>query len=380
MQEMLPRERVLASLKHQEPDRIPLDLGGYATTIEAAPFLELKKYLGKKWETRCFTAFSVEIPEELLIQLGIDTRYIRMKRLKSSRVPRQADHFVVDEWGTIWRKPESGLYWDPVDFPLKNATINDLETYEWPDPDDPRRIEGLREKVMDLRERTDYAIIADPPHLGIFEAAWVLLRGPEQFFVDMVLNKPFVKALMEKLADIYIRLYKNYLDAVGGYIDIIGVSDDLGTENGPLISLSSYREQIRPYQKKLWKFIKEHTSAYLFLHSCGSVYNFMPDLIELGVDILNPVQVAAKDMNSKRLKKEFGDKLTFWGGIDSQQILPFGSVVDVEEEVKKRIADFAPGGGYVLAAVHNIQKGVRPENILKMYQTACKYGKYPISI
>jgi uroporphyrinogen decarboxylase len=177
---------------------------------------------------------------------------------------------------------------------------------------------------------------------------------------------------------LHIEFFRHYLEAVGDCIDVVVVSDDLGGENGPLISPELYRELVKPAQKKLWQFIKSNTEAYLFLHSCGSIYRFIPDLIEIGVDILNPIQVAAKDMDTRRLKDEFGDKLIFWGGIDTQRILPFGSPEDVESEVKKRIADMAPGGGYVLTAVHNIQAGVSPENICMMYDAARKWGAYPI--
>lgn len=379
MKEMTSRERVLTSLNHQEPDRIPLDLGGGVSTIETVPFNEFKKYLGIRCETKTFIRDHVEIPEELLNKFGIDTRYIRMKPPKKIKIHIESDNSYVDEWGTTWKKPASSLYWDPIDFPLKNATINDLESYHWPDPYDPGRTEGLREEVKRMRA-TDCAVIADAPVWGILDLSLLCLRGPEQFFMDMLLNKPFVKALFEKLTDLLVKFYKNYLDAVGDYIDVIMVSDDLGGENGPLISPELYRELLKPFQKKLWQSIKNNTEAYLFHHSCGSVYRVIPDLIEIGVDILNPVQVAAKDMDTKRLKEEFGNKIAFWGGIDTQRVLPFGSPEDVENEVIKRIADLAPGGGYVLTAVHNIQAGVRPENICMMYEAARKYGRYPITL
>ena len=380
MKEMTPRERVLTSLNHEEPDRVPLDLGGLSTTIETAPYSELKKYLGVKSETKLFLRDHVEPPEEVMKRFGIDTRYLRMRPPKNFRVQIDPDNSYLDEWGTRWKKPESSLYYDPVDWPLKDATKEDLETYNWPDPYDPGRTEGLREEAKRLHEKTDYAIIADMPVLGIFESALVSLRGMERFMMDLILDKPFAKALLNKLADIHIEFYRNYLDAVGDYIDIIMVSDDLGGENAPLISPELYREMVKPAQKKLWQFIKDNTKARLFQHSCGNIYKLIPDLIEIGVDILNPIQVAAKDMDTKRLKEEFGDRLTFWGGIDTQRVLPYGSPKDVETEVKKRIADMAPGGGYVLTAVHNIQAGVSPENICMMYDAARKYGKYPIDL
>ena len=380
MKGMTPRERVLTSLNHEEPDRVPLDLGGLATTIEAVPYNELKKYLGIRSKTKLFLRDHVDPPEEILERFGIDTRYVRMKPPRNFKVQIDSDNSYLDEWGTRWKKPESSLYWDPVDYPLKDATIEDLETHNWPDPHDPGRTEGLREEAKWLREKTDCAIIADTPSLGIFESASICLRGIERLMMDLILEKPFAKALLDKVADIQIEFFRHYLDAVGEYIDVIMVTDDLGAENGPLISPELYREMIKSAQKKLWQFIKNNTKAYLFLHSCGSISKFIPDLIEIGVDILNPIQVAAKDMDPKRLKEEFGDRLTFWGGIDTQRVLPFGSPEDVEREVKTRLADMAPSVGYVLTAVHNIQAGVRPENICMMYDAARKYGTYPIDL
>ena len=378
MTEMTPRERLLTSLRHEEPDRVPLDLGGLATTIETVPYNELKKYLGITSETKLFLRDHVDPPQEVIERFGIDTRYVRLKPPRNFKVQIEPDNSYVDEWGTRWKKPESSFYYDPVDWPLKDATVGDLERYNWPDPHDPGRTEGLREEAQRLRENTDYAIIADTPVLGIFESATVCLRGIERLMMDLILDKPFAKALFDKLADLHIEFFRHYLEAVGDCIDVVMVSDDLGGENGPLISPELYRELIKPAQKKLWQFIKSNTEAYLFLHSCGSIYRFIPDLVEMGVDILNPIQVTAKDMDTKRLKEEFGDKLTFWGGIDTQRVLPFGSPGDVEEEVKKRIADMAPGGAYVLTAVHNIQAGVPPENICMMYDAARIWGTYPI--
>ena len=380
MATMTPRERVLTALGHKEPDRVPLDLGGLSTTIETDPYQELKEHLGITSETKLFLRDHVDPPEELLEEFQIDTRYVRIGRPQRFKVHIDADNSYLDEWGTRWRKPESSLYWDPVDWPLKDATIKDLESYAWPDPNDPGRTEGLRERARQLREETDYAIVADMPVLGVFETAGVCLRGIERFMMDLVLDKPFAEALLNKLADLHTELYGRYLDAVGEYIDVIVVSDDLGGEHAPLISPEIYREMVKPAQKRLWQFIKSRTKAYLFMHTCGSVYRLIPDLIELGVDTLNPIQVAAKDMDTKRLKKEFGDRLAFWGGVDTQKVLPYGSPQDVEEEVKKRIADLAPGGGYILTAVHNIQAGVNPENICTMYDAAREYGTYPIDL
>ncbi|MBC7188960.1 hypothetical protein H5U35_01930 [Candidatus Aerophobetes bacterium] len=376
---MTPKERLLTALSHQEPDRVPLDLGGTPTTIEVPAYEELKKYLGVKSKTKTFLRDHVEPDEKILELFEIDTRYLHPKPPKSWKLRIEKDNSYVDEWGIRWKKPSSSLYFDPVGHPLKDATIDDLQRYTWPDPSDEGRVEGLREKAKFLFEKTDYALVADMHGVGIFETSW-MLRGFEKFLEDLIINEDFALLLLEKVTEIKIGLYSKFLEAVGRYVQVVMTSDDLGTEKGPLISPQLYRKMIKPFHKKLFDSIKKRTDAYLFFHSCGSVYNFIPDLIEIGVDILNPVQVAAKDMDTEKLKKEFGDKISFWGGIDTQRVLPYGRPDDVEEEVKRRIKDMGKDGGYVLCAVHNIQAGVKPENIVRMYEAAKRYGVYPLGV
>ncbi len=376
---MTSRERVLTALKHQEPDRIPLDLGSLVTTIERVPYNELKKYFGIKGETTTFVRDHVDPDDEILQKFEIDTRYIRIKSPNNWKLELLPDNSYIDEWGTKFKKPKSSLYYDPVPpYPLAEATsVKEIERYPWPDPHDPGRVEGLEEEARNLYKNTDYAIIADIPLLGVLEYAWLQLRGPK-FLEDIIINKSFARALLEKIADIHIQIFDNFLNAVGEYIQMVMVSDDLGDQNGTIMSPRLYREMIKPMHARLWGSIKKKTDAYLFHHSCGSIYALIPDLIELGVDILNPVQVSAKDMDTDRLKKEFGAYLTFWGGVDTQRIMPDGSLEEVEEEVERRIEDLAPGGGYVLTAVHNIQAGVKPESICRMYEAGKKYGTYPL--
>jgi uroporphyrinogen decarboxylase len=377
---MNSRERVLAALRHDEPDRIPLDLGSRASTLETVPYNNLKKYLGLESETVNFVKDHVEPDEEILEKFSIDTRYVRIKPPKNYVIKIAPDNSYIDEWGTRYIKPSTSLYYDAVPpYPLENADINDLETYPWPDPNDPGRIEGLEEKARELYQNTDYAIVADAPFLSPLEFSWLLLRGPK-FLEDLLINKAFARALLEKITDIHIQIYDKFLGAVGKYVDVVAVSDDLGSQDRPLMSLKLYREMIKPAHEKLWSFIKKKTNAHLFLHSCGSIYSFIPDFIELGVDIINPVQVSAKDMESKVLKQEYGADITFRGGIDTHKVMPLGSPDNVEAEVKRIIKDFAPGGGYVLAAAHNIQADVKPENVCRMYESAKKFGGYPIKL
>jgi uroporphyrinogen decarboxylase len=377
---MNSRERVLAALKHQEPDRLPLDLGSFASTIETVPYNNLKNYLGVESNTIAFVKDHIEPDEEILEKFSIDTRYVRIRPPKNFALEMAPDNSYIDEWGTRHIKPESSLYYEPVPpYPLENAGIDDLEKHPWPDPADPGRIEGLEEKARELFENTTYAIVADAPFIGPLEFSWLLLRGPN-FLTDLIGNKPFAKALLEKITDLHIQFYDKFLSAVGKYIQVVAVADDLGMQDRSLMSPELYREMIKPAHERLWSFIKKKTDAYLFLHSCGSIYSFIPDLIELGVDIINPVQVSAKNMESKKLKREFGADNTLWGGIDTQRVLPMGTPDEVEAEVKKRIKDFAPGGGYVFAASHNIQADVKPENVCRMYESAEKFGSYPIRL
>jgi uroporphyrinogen decarboxylase len=377
---MNSRERLLASLRHKEPDRVPIDLGGTSSGIQTKAYDNLKKILGFDGETKTFIRDHVEIDESVLKILGIDTRYIRVKSPKGYKLIIEEDNSYVDLWGTRWKKPTSSFYYDMVDYPIKEPTIEALNRYKWPDPDDLGRIEGLREKARELDETTEYALVVDMIGYGVFEQGWAL-RGFENFLMDLALNQKFAEALMQRVADYKISLWSHLLDAVGEYVQVVVEADDMGTQQGLMVSPETYRRLIKPAQKRVWQFIKSKTKAFLFLHSCGSVRKLIPDFIELGIDILNPVQVAAKDMDPKELKSEFGKDLTFWGGgCDTQNVLPFGTPEDVEKEVKKRISELAPGGGFVFTQVHSIQPQVPPENILRMFEAAHKYGVYPLKV
>ena len=286
----------------------------------------------------------------------------------------EGNYTYVDEWGIAMKMPkEYGLYYDMVEHPLARLKAEDLARYNWPDPRDPGLTEGLKEKAQEMYENTDSALVAWASG-SLFERSWYL-RGFENFFIDLVSNEKFAHALLDKLLEINMEFLEDYLKAIGDYIQVIQLSDDLGQQNGPLISLDVYRKFFKPRQKELFSFVKERTDAFLFYHSCGSVYQFIPDLIDVGVEILNPIQVSAKGMNTKKLKEEFGDSLSFWGAVDTQHILPHGSPDEVTEEVNRIITDLASSGGYVLNSVHNIQADVPPENIVAMFKAANKPEK-----
>jgi uroporphyrinogen decarboxylase len=316
----------------------------------------------------------VRVEDEVLQRFSVDTRQLFLRAPVGWR--EVGEDVFADEWGVRYTRPSTGAYYEMYEHPLAQASLEDLETYEWPDPDDPRRFELLEEDLEGLRAEGDYAVVLNGFGECIFGLpSW--LRGHTQFYIDLVSNREFAEALLDRFLHHALRLVENALAVVGKAVDVVRVSDDLGTENGPIVSPEVYRRLIKPRQRMLYEAIKERTEAKILLHTCGSIAALIPDFVEIGVDAINPVQVAARGMDSRELKASFGDDIAFWGGgCDTQSVLPFGSVDDVVAEVRKRIDDLSPGGGFVFSAVHNIQFDVAPEKICAMYDTARRYGVY----
>jgi uroporphyrinogen decarboxylase len=311
----------------------------------------------------------------MMQRFDIDIRFLHVGTPYKTPPKWIADNCFIDEWGGTWEKPEGSLYWDPTNtYPLADASIDDLETYPWPDPDDPGRYAGLGEKAKYLFENTDFALFIDNPMLGVFEISWMVLRGPN-FFSDMITDPEFCHRLLEKATDFQARLYHNLVAACGNRVECIVMSDDLGTQQNAFISPETYRKFILPCHRRQVEAIKQVGDVKISLHSCGNVYALIPDLIEAGIEVLNPIQVSAGKMgDTARLKSDFGDKMVFWGGVCSQQVLPHGTIAEVEAEVKRRLHDLAPGGGYIFAPSHNIQADVPPENTIAMYDAAKKFA------
>ncbi|MFB0545938.1 MAG: uroporphyrinogen decarboxylase family protein [Anaerolineae bacterium] len=384
MAEMTPRERVRAALNHQEPDRVPLDIGGgSSTSIVVVGYEKLKQHLGVSGETKILNKiFRVaRLDESVMQRLGSDCRPLGIRPPLHWKPPPSEPGTFTDMWGITWRQAKYGdgcHYWELARSPLAEASIEDLESYPWPDPLDPGFTAGLAEDAKALYKDTDYAIMAD----GGFKSFWelgYLLRGLEQLLMDLVISPEFVSALMSKLLEINIAATGRFLDIAGPYIQVFRTADDLATQRGPLMSPKSYRALIKPVYKKYYDFIKSKTDAKIFYHSCGNAVDFIDDLVEIGMDIINPVQVSAMG-NTAVLKARFGEKVVFWGAIDTQHVLPHGSVEDVEAEVRRRIRDLGPGGGFVVGPVHNIQPDVPPQNIVAMAEAAHKFGTYPLAV
>ncbi len=376
---MNSRERVLTALDHREPDRVPIDFGSCGpTAMHATAYADLLKCLGVEEPIELWDVVGqlAKPSETVLEKLGADVRGIRVGGPKNgTRIISQDT--LIDQWGTTWHRPAGATCYHISAYPLRNATRADLQTYPFPNGKDPHRVNGLAERARCLHEQTPYAVLGEVSG-HILERAQ-MLRGFDLFLEDLVVQPTFAEELLERIFIVERDIICTFLDAVGAYLDIFAFKDDIAMQAGPLISPRMYRQFIKPYHRKLIETIRSKTRAKIWFHSCGSVYYAVRDLIEIGVDILNPVQVAAKDMDTARLKREFGKDLCFWGAIDTQHVLPFGTPHEVEEEVKRRIRDLAPGGGYVLASVHNIEADVPGENILAMARAAQRWGAYPIT-
>jgi len=361
-------ERVRICFAHREPDRVPIDFGGWLSGSKQGAHEKLAAHLGigaGEW--------SVYDPgESIQRRFEIDFRRVTPRTPARAAACENPDGSVTDAWGiTRVRENEDDQI---VHFPLADASVADLAAYSWPDADAPGRYERVRAEAVAIHAR-GLAVSAQPDINGVFElACW--LCGFDRVLMDMAADPDFIRALFERITRIQEALAGGYYTALGDEAEMVQLGDDFGTQNGPFFSPGMYREMIVPYQRRYHAAIRAHTSAKIFHHSCGSVYRLVEDMIATGVEILNPVQHSAAEMDLARLKKEFGSRLVFHGGIDVQTVLPRLSPEGVRDEVKRVIDVLAPGGGYVLAPSHNIQADCPPENVVAMLEAALEFGGY----
>ncbi len=385
---MNSREWIIITLNHKEPDRVPLDIGGTDVTgITLGAYKGLLRYHGKSRKDIKFVDIVqqvAKVDEQMLEEFRIDTRGIFSQSSSSwqLKISDENNHTsFVDEWGIRWVMPKKyGRYYDMSSHPLSGEkTLEEIENYSWPDPGNDQRFKGVKDKLCQLRNSTSYALLhGGALGAGMFELA-LWLRGFEDFYCDLITNPGRACALLDKIVDLKIQYWGKALEEFGEYVDIVVEWDDLGAQETSLISPPMYKKYIKPRHRKLFSAIKKASPKriYIFLHSCGSIYDLIPDLIEVGVDIINPVQVGAKKMDPEVLKREFGKDIVFWGGgIDTQKTLPYGTKQQIIDEVKRRIEEFSPGGGFVFSAIHNIQPDVPPENIITMVETFHRYADY----
>lgn len=381
---MNSRERVLLALNHEEADRVPVDLGGsVVTSIAISTYRQLRRCLGlpeNQVRTLEFVQQIAVVDEDMMDRLGVDVEPVLAG---GSPVPcgleTAADgaRSFRDGFGATLRQPPGCHYFDWQEFPLKEPSLESLASMPWPDVEDHSLYEGLRESVLKRRASSDRAFFGMAPCGHDLFNQIFRVRGMENGLMDMVAEPDFAEAFFERLCETICTAQSLYLAEVGDLVDIHFAADDLSGQSGPLVNPELWRKMIKPRQARIIQTIRAHTKAKIFYHTCGAAVPFLDDLVEIGVDILNPVQVSATGMDTAELKKRYGKRLSFWGGgCDTQRVLPYGTADEVRGEVRRRIRDLAPGGGFVFNPVHNIQPLVPVENIVAMIDAVLECGAY----
>jgi uroporphyrinogen decarboxylase len=378
---MNSRERVVTALNHEEPDRVPLFIGASGATSLLTPLYEkIKAHFGVESPTGFLSRASqqVKVEERVRDLLGADGQPIVPGPCTAPLAKEVSEDHFVDAFGIPCVRLPGNLYYETHENPLANATIDDLDRYAWPDLANPSRFAHLRAEALALHDAGQAVLLYTGA--GIFSPAYEM-RGAQQLLCDMTADQDFFTALMTKLENLFTDCLRGALREVGDCVDIVITGDDVAIQSGPMMSPAMYRQLIKPHHARMFGAIRELTDAKIYLHSCGNVYRLIGDFIDVGVQLLNPIQVSAGEMgDTARLKREFGRHLSFLGGIDTQRVMPFGTTDEVRAEVRRRIHDLAPGGGYIAAAVHCLQPDVPVENVLAMCDEVRKAGRYPLQV
>jgi uroporphyrinogen decarboxylase len=376
MRTMTSRERVRAALSHREPDRVPVDFGGWQSGISHETYGPLKALLGVKSETRMEERVQglSWVDEPVLEMFGVDTRYVFPSHAGTVSYPLTGEDGFTDSWGIRWRRPASSHYYDIECSPLAGKSPAEVKKHRWPAADAFFDPDGVR-AALETLAGSGFALFTCLA--GVFEQA-TYIRGMSEFYMDFIQNPATVESLLDEVLETEMDIYGRFFEIVGEELDLVQYWGDLGSQQGPLISPEHYRRFVKPREAALVEFTKKRIKAKVCLHTCGSAYAFIPDLIGAGYEVLNPVQTTAAEMDPVRLKREFGKDLVFWGAVDTQRLLPFKTPEDVKTGVKRAIEALAPGGGYILAPCHNIQASVPAKNVVALFEAAKQYGRYPI--
>ena len=374
-------QRVKLALEHKEADRVPLDIGGTMVTgVNIKTMGSLRTHLGLKGDARVqdMVTQMAATDDDLIETLGIDVKNVAPRPASKPGLarhlgPRDGYDHLLDEFGMGWRMPlRGGHYYDLYHSPLADArTVKEIEDYPWPDPTDDARFVGMKQRADRVVFDEKKAYVLGRMSSGMWEhAMW--MRGYENFYMDMASNPKIVHAIMSKILEVKMGYWGKALETVGENVLVISCADDLGQQNGLLVSLDMYKRLIWPYHKRLFEFIKKKAKSkvYIFFHNDGAIYETLPLLIEAGVDIINPWQGNCKGMDdTAKFKKEYGKDLTVWGcSCDTQHVLPYGTCREVRDETRRRIEELAPGGGFIFAPIHVIQSGVSVENIMALWE------------
>ena len=368
------RERVLTAFNHHEPDRVPLDLMGNATMLLDETYVRLRDHLGLAPIPPVRSGTTANFYDERILEhFDIDFRRLFLPKNPASSSTVQDDGTIIDPWGVGYQK--AGLYVNIVHNPLHGATtVREVEAHNWPSPLDLYTIDGLAATARQMYEETDYALVArNPITYGFLDRACQIMDMAE-FMMALALYPDVAQAIIAHLLEIYKGIYGMFLDAVGPYVQMVEIGDDLGTNKSLLISPRMYRKFIKPAELELYALIHQKAPhAALFRHTDGAVFDVIPDLLEVGVNVLNPVQTSTAGMDARRLKDAYGADLTFHGAVEGLDDNP--TVDSVVAMVRDRIDSLAPGGGYVLASCNHMID-VSSEIIIAMFETAREYGQY----
>ena len=384
---MTSRERMLFALNHKEGDQVPLDFGaGRSCKFHLVFYKRLLDYFGIKEEVKLSSKISqlAMASDKFLKVLGTDVRSVPPTWIKSGGGYPQEEwedndgYYWKDSWGTIRQMPKSmPYYYDMIYHPLmdKDGKEADDANYKWPNPD---KLHPSTADVARKYQQDGYLTVFCGHFDDGFLQSGTRIYGFEQWLMMLATEKERAHNFNEKLLSRRLELYDNVLEVLGDTVDVIEESDDLGTQGNTFISKAMFREMVLPYWKTAWAYLrKKAPNVKILLHSCGSVSDFLPDLIESGLHIINPVQISAARMSPEYLKKEFGKDLVFWGGgINTQSTLDKGTKEQIREEVKYNIEQFGPGGGFVFAAVHNMQASVPTENFINAWEAYKEFSKY----
>jgi uroporphyrinogen decarboxylase len=374
---MNPRERFQRITNHQEADRVPIDMGSHVASLHVNSYERLRAHLtdlALPAKPRILDRHVQNVvPEEALLQrYGVDFRWIAPNWVDVVEVDAET---YRDMWGIEWRYLQDAYH--NVVAPLATATTTDLDRYPWPDPYNAAMFTGLAERARHLYENTGYVIAADAIKGGLLTTA-LQIRGYEQFFMDTVLDEAFVNALLDKLLWLYKEMWTSYLKVVGPYVQLVYFTDDIGAQKQMLISPDMFRNLLKPRLKALIDHIKGLADVKFMYHTDGTVNPVIDDIIDMGVDILNPIQTSALGMDTAALKEMYRGRLCFHGAIDVQQMLPSSTPDEVQADVIKRVQDLGRGGGYILAPCHNLGSDIPPENIETMFAAVQEHGQYPL--
>ena len=378
------RLRVEQALRHREPDRIPLDIGG--TRVSGIHLLAYRRYrsgLGLAPSEPALQVRYLQLPrveEDFRCLIGVDLESVDPNTaVLETEIMEDGTGGAryTDMWGCGWTMPKDSAYFDLSVFPLAQAeSPKDLERFDWPPGDDPAMLSQMAREIHEDHQR---AVVLGRTCPGVFEMLSVL-SGYQKAMMDLAANPSLSEAIMDRVLEHKIRYYEAAIAALlsaGIESFIISESDDLGSQSGLLISPDMYRRLVKPRHTRLFETIKRCSGgrAAVELHCCGAIREILPDLIESGVEVLNPVQVSAAGMDTAELKKRYGDSIVFHGGgVDSQATLPYGTPAEVKEEVRRRIEELAPGGGFIFTPVHSIQHDVPFENFMAMIETFYEYA------